>query len=93
MAIYDPRGKVDYPVYEFSTPRQYINAIYLRGAQMLQNLREDIGDPAFFAMLRSYYAAADLRIAEPAAVLASAEPAAAAQDRGDTARNSWAIQM
>ena len=66
VAIYDPRGKVDYPVYEFSTPRQYINAIYLRGAQMLQNLREDIGDPAFFAMLRSYYAAADLRIAEPA---------------------------
>ena len=65
VAGYFPQGFVDYPVYEFSTPRAYINAIYLRGAQMLQNLREDIGDAAFFAWLRAYYAAGERRIAEP----------------------------
>ncbi len=65
VAVYFPQGNVDYPVYEFSTPREYINAIYLRGAQMLQNLREDIGNAAFFALLRAYYQAGDKRIAEP----------------------------
>jgi len=65
VAAYFPRGLVDYPVYEFNTPREYINAIYLRGAQMLQNLRADIGDEAFFALLRAYYAAGDARIADP----------------------------
>ncbi|MCY3780992.1 MAG: M1 family aminopeptidase [Chloroflexi bacterium] len=65
VAVYFPQGSVDYPVYEFNTPREYINAIYLRGAQMLQNLREDIGDEAFFEMLRAYYVAGDARIADP----------------------------
>ena len=32
---------------------------------MLQNLRADIGDEAFFALLRAYYAAGDARIADP----------------------------
>ena len=66
VAGFVPKGLVDYPVYEFNTPREYINAIYLRGAQMLQNLREDIGDKAFFELLRAYYAAGDARIADPA---------------------------
>ena len=65
VAAYLPQGLVDYPVYEFNTPREYINAVYLRGAQMLQNLRADIGDDAFFKLLRAYYVAGDTRIAEP----------------------------
>lgn len=65
VAVYFPQGQVDYPVYEFNTPREYINAIYLRGAQMLQNLRADIGDDSFFDLLRAYYMAGDARIAEP----------------------------
>lgn len=65
VAAYFPQGQVDYPVYEFNTPREYINAIYLRGAQMLQNLREDIGDEAFYELLRAYYLAGDARIANP----------------------------
>ncbi len=65
VAGYFPQGQVDRTVYEFNTPREYINAVYLRGAQMLQNLRQDIGDEAFFQLLRAYYAAGDLRIAEP----------------------------
>ncbi len=54
VGYYDPRGKVDSTVYEFSTPRDYINAVYLRGVQMLQKLREDIGTEAFFDLLATY---------------------------------------
>ena len=66
VAVYLPEGGVDSAVYEFSTPREYINAVYLRGAQMLQNLRENIGDESFFQLLRSYYMAGDGRIADSA---------------------------
>ena len=60
-----PQGKVDSEVYEFATAREYINAVYLRGVQMLHNLRVDIGDEAFFQLLRAYLAAGDGQIAEP----------------------------
>ncbi len=66
VAVYLPEGGVDSAVYEFRTPREYINAVYLRGAQMLQNLRDNIGDDNFFQLLRSYYKAGDGRIADPA---------------------------
>ena len=66
VAAYLPKGGVDSAVYEFNTPREYINAVYLRGAQMLQNLREDIGDESFFQLLRSYYVAGDSLIADSA---------------------------
>lgn len=65
VAGFFPQGKVDSEVYEFSTARAYINAVYLRGVQMLHNLRVDIGDEAFFALLRAYLAAGDGRIADP----------------------------
>ena len=65
VAGFFPQGKVDSSVYEFSTARQYINAIYLRGVQMLHNLRVDIGDDAFFQVLRAYLAAGDGKIADP----------------------------
>lgn len=66
VAVYLPEGGVDSAVYEFNTPREYINAVYLRGAQMLHNLREDIGDDAFFSMLRAYYMAGQGQIADSA---------------------------
>ena len=66
VAPYFPQGAVDSAVYQFNTPREYINAVYLRGAQMLQNLREDIGDEAFFRLLRAYYSAGSGSIADPA---------------------------
>ena len=65
VAGFLPQGAVDSTVYEFATPREYINAIYLRGVQMLHNLREDIEDEAFFALLQEYARAGDGRIAEP----------------------------
>ena len=54
VAGYFPQGDVDSKVYEFNTFREYINAIYLRGAQMLHNLRQDMGDEQFFQLLRTY---------------------------------------
>lgn len=65
VAGFFPQGKVDSDVYEFATAREYINAVYLRGVQMLHNLRVDIGDEAFFQLLRAYLAAGDGQIAEP----------------------------
>ena len=67
VAGFFPQGKVDSAVYEFATAREYINAIYLRGVQMLHNLREDIGDEQFFALLKSYLQSGAGRIVEPAA--------------------------
>ena len=54
VAGYFPQGDVDSTVYEFNTVRAYIDSIYLRGVQMLHNLREDIGDEPFFQLLRTY---------------------------------------
>jgi len=65
VAGFFPQGKVDSEVYEFSTARAYINAVYLRGVQMLHNLRVDIGDEAFFDMLRAYLSAGEGLIADP----------------------------
>ncbi|MCY4464199.1 MAG: M1 family aminopeptidase [Chloroflexi bacterium] len=66
VAGFFPQGRVDSAVYDFTTARAYINAIYLRGVQMLHNLRDDIGDAAFMQLLGQYSQAADGRIADPA---------------------------
>ncbi|MCY4539551.1 MAG: M1 family aminopeptidase [Chloroflexi bacterium] len=65
VAGYFPQGDVDSVVYEFTTFREYINAIYLRGAQMLHNLREDMGDEQFFQLLRSYAEIGTGQVADP----------------------------
>ena len=65
VAGFFPQGKVDSNVYEFATARAYINAVYLRGVQMLHNLRVDTGDEQFFNLLRRYLAEGDGKIAEP----------------------------
>lgn len=54
VAWYNPQGAVDSTVYDFETGRDYINAVYLRGAQMLQNIRDDIGTEDFFNFLATY---------------------------------------
>ena len=54
VALFNPQGAVDSTVDEFEEGRAYINAVYLRGAQMLHNLRDDIGTQAFFDLLATY---------------------------------------
>ncbi len=65
VAGFFPQGQVDSTVYDFTTAREYINAIYLRGAQMLHNLREDIGNEQFFTMLKTYAQTGAGRIVNP----------------------------
>jgi hypothetical protein len=60
---YTPAGKVDTAVYEYQNLREYINAVYLRGALMLQELREAIGDEAFFKWMRDYHEARNGKMA------------------------------
>jgi aminopeptidase N len=53
---FEPSGWVDTDIYHGGDFRSYANAVYLRGAQFLQALRDRMGDPAFFAFLKDYAA-------------------------------------
>lgn len=63
---YEPEGFVDSNVYQFDSVRAYWNAVYLRGARMLDALRDDLGTEAFFNLLRRYYEAGAGQIISPA---------------------------
>ncbi len=49
-----PTGKIDNLIYEFRDNRGYFDAVYRRGAQFMRDLREAMGDPAFFGFLEEY---------------------------------------
>jgi len=49
-----PTGKIDNLVYVFRDNREYFDAVYRRGAQFMRDLREIMGDPAFFGFLKEY---------------------------------------
>ena len=53
---FSPSGYVDQSIYCFSTFRAYVNAVYLNGANFLEELRVRVGDDAFFAFLKDYAA-------------------------------------
>jgi hypothetical protein len=53
---FDPAGWVDSTIYDFEGFRPYVNAVYLRGAQFLQLLRDSLGDQAFFDLARALLA-------------------------------------
>lgn len=55
---------VDSPVFAFTSARAYINAVYLRGARMFNQLRADLGTDAFFDWLRRYADAGDGQIVD-----------------------------
>ncbi|MFN8451585.1 MAG: M1 family aminopeptidase [Anaerolineae bacterium] len=57
--------RVDSTVYQFGTGREYINAVYLRGAEMMDALRADLGTDAFFDWLRRYADAGRSRVITP----------------------------
>lgn len=65
VAWFNPQGDVDSDVYQFESARDYINAVYLRGVQMLHNLREDVGTEDFFDLLAAYAQAGDGQVATP----------------------------
>lgn len=51
---FTPRGAVNSTIYDWDGFRPYVNAVYLRGAQFIQALRNLTGDEAFFAFLAAY---------------------------------------
>ncbi len=62
---FSPEGFVDSTVYDFTTRREYINAVYLRGVRMLKDLRDTLGTDAFFNWLRRYADAGAGQIVTP----------------------------
>jgi hypothetical protein len=51
-----PQGAVNSTVYTYDTFRGYVDAVYLRGAQMLRAMHTALGDDRFLAFLRTYAA-------------------------------------
>jgi hypothetical protein len=49
-----PTGWVDTSIYNGGSFRPYTNAVYMRGAEFLEDLRGRIGDKAFFSFLKDY---------------------------------------
>ncbi len=58
-----PAGDLTKTIYDFSDFLTYRNSIYLGGVQFLQAIRQEIGDPAFFAGLQTYAQAESNQIA------------------------------
>ena len=54
VAEYDPAGMVDASIYDYGLYEDYRRAVYLRGVEFIQSLREQLGDEAFFTFLRRY---------------------------------------
>jgi len=56
--VYDfqPTGWVDSSIYDLGSFRPYTNAVYLRGAEFMEDLRARVGSEAFFAFLQDYAA-------------------------------------
>lgn len=50
---YEPQGKIDLAINEYNGYVPYRNAVYLRGALFLHELRQVVGDRAFFGALQS----------------------------------------
>jgi hypothetical protein len=53
----EPEGWVDSTIYDHRSFRSYVNAVYLRGALFLRDLRETIGDSTFEGFLKTYWQA------------------------------------
>jgi hypothetical protein len=51
---FEPTGAVDSTIYEFDRFRPYVNTVYLRGAKLLHEMRQQVGDELFLAFLRAY---------------------------------------
>ncbi|MFZ6027039.1 MAG: M1 family aminopeptidase [Chloroflexota bacterium] len=89
--FYQPSGVIDLPVYRYPGFIPYRNAVYLRGARFLHDLRHRVGDEAFFAFLKDYAVQCAQKIAHAEdffAILA----AHSAADIGDLKQEYFAPQ-
>lgn len=53
---YEPQGKINLPLYDYTSYRGYRDAVYLNGAHFLDELRTLTGDEAFYKILKTYAA-------------------------------------
>ncbi len=51
---FNPAGHVDSTIYDHEGFRSYVNAVYLRGALFVDEVRRQLGDEAFLGFLREY---------------------------------------
>ncbi len=56
VRYYQPEGYINGSIYDYNGFMIYRNAVYLRGAEFLESLRQAVGDEAFFAFLKDYAA-------------------------------------
>jgi hypothetical protein len=56
VTSFDPAGWVNSTIYDHPRFRPYVDAVYLRGALFMQDLREMIGEEAFSTFLQDYVA-------------------------------------
>ena len=68
---FHPRGCVNSTIYDFSGFRPYVNAVYLRGAEFLHDVRQALGDTQFDAFMRDYTDAGRSGIASSATLKSS----------------------
>lgn len=52
--FFEPQGYIDIPVYDGQNDENYKHTVYFNGAHFVQDLRERVGDEAFFAFIRDY---------------------------------------
>jgi hypothetical protein len=52
---FNPTGAVDSTIYDFYYFRPYVDAVYLRGARFMRDLRQTIGDDIFMKFLHDYF--------------------------------------
>lgn len=72
---YDPKGPIDLSIYDYSSFEAYRNAVYLRGALFLNDIRAEIGDEAFDRAMRQYYEGNQHKIAHKEDFIAAFEKA------------------
>jgi len=53
--FFEPSGYIDIPVYQGQNDDTYKHTVYFNGARFLQDLRDLIGNEAFYAFLQDYF--------------------------------------
>jgi hypothetical protein len=53
--VYNPHGPVDATIYTYDSSASFITSMYGQAARFLHDLRDQMGDEAFFAFLQDYY--------------------------------------
>ena len=76
--------RVDSTVYDFDNGRDYINAVYLRGAHMLDDLRSDSGHRCFLRLAAALRAGRAEPRGHAGRVLVAADAGSACGDADDT---------